>query len=167
MLEEINNIEQYHFQIQDFIIHKKYVLESGNKLVNYLMLNNQDELAIELLKRLAIHDNSKLEKDEFVKLCNIKNTKNSFINANEIVDENLKKSIELHWKHNSHHPEHFDNVEDMNELDIMEMCCDWYARSCQYKTDFLLFVKTRQENRFHFPDKIFEKIWKYCIILNN
>lgn len=167
MLDEIKNKEQYHFQIQDFIIHKKFVLSSGEKLVNYLILNNQDELAIEFLKRLAIHDNSKLNKEEFILLCNIENKKNSFINANEVLDENLKKSIELHWKNNSHHPEHFQNAENMSELDIMEMCCDWHARSCQYNTDFLSFVKIRQENRFHFSDKMFEKIWNYCLILNN
>ena len=32
---------------------------------------------------------------------------------------------------------YFENIEDMNELDIIEMVCDWYARSMQYKTDFL------------------------------
>ena len=54
----------------------------------------------------------------------------------------------------------------MNEVDILEMCCDWHARSIQYHTDFLSFVKIRQENRFHFPKDMFDKIWKYCLILN-
>ena len=100
-------------------------------------------------------------------LCQIPRDTTSFTNANSGLDEIMKKSIELHWKHNSHHPEYFENVEDMSELDIMEMCCDWHARSQQYGTDFLSFVKTRQENRFHFPETMFEKIWNYCVILEN
>lgn len=164
-MNNINKNESYLFQIKDFIEHKKYILEGGLKLIEYLLEEKEDDLAIELLKRLSIHDNSKLREDEFSELCKIPVNKNSFINATEILDEQLKKSIQLHWKHNSHHPEYFENIEDMLELDIMEMCCDWYARSLQYNTDFLSFVQTRQENRFKFPKEMFKKIWHYCIIL--
>ena len=55
----------------------------------------------------------------------------------------------------------------MNELDIIEMVCDWYARSMQYKTDFLSFVVSRQESRFHFPNEMFDKIYRYCEIINS
>ena len=32
---------------------------------------------------------------------------------------------------------------------------------------FIDFIKTRQETRFHFPEGMFEKILKYCEILNS
>ena len=76
-----------------------------------------------------------------------------------------KDAIALHYKHNAHHPEHFESVLDMEKIDILEMCCDWHARSTQYKTDFLDYVKTAQETRFHFPDWMFQEIWHYCEVL--
>ena len=55
----------------------------------------------------------------------------------------------------------------MSRLDVMEMCCDWHARSVQYETNFLDFVKKRQKDRFHFPIWMFEEIWHYCEILDS
>ena len=162
----ITKSNSYYFQLIDFLEHKKYILESGTILVKHLLKENKDEEAFKLLKRLAVHDNSKLEKEEFCFLCNIPVDLGNFINENEIISDSLKKSIELHWKHNKHHPEYFKDVTKMSEIDIMEMCCDWYARSLQYQTDFISFVKTRQETRFHFPNKMFDKILYYCEILN-
>ena len=164
---KIEKNESYYFQIEDFIEHKKCILESASILIEYLLKNGKDDLAFELLKRISIHDNSKLEDDEFSLFCKIPLKKDSFTTSTCDIDESLKNSIELHWKNNRHHPEHFKNVNDMNEVDILEMCCDWHARSIQYHTDFLSFVKIRQENRFHFPKDMFDKIWKYCLILNN
>lgn len=162
----IEKNDSYYFQIKDFQEHKKFILESGMILIKYLLNEQQDDLAFKLLKRLSFHDNSKLNREEFLMLCKIPLKKDSFVNANSVMDDNLKKSIELHWKNNSHHPEHFENIEDMTELDIIEMCCDWHARSLQYNTDFLFFVKTRQETRFHFPQHMFDKILHYCNILD-
>lgn len=162
----IGNKDSFNFQVIDFILHKKYILESGMILVKHLLEEHKDDEALHLIKRLAEHDNSKLNEDEFELLCNIPLNTKSFTNANEEMNDCLKKSISLHWKNNRHHPEHFKDVNQMTDLDIMEMCCDWHARSIQYKTDFISFVKTRQETRFHFPEQIFKKILKYCEILN-
>ena len=54
----------------------------------------------------------------------------------------------------------------MSKIDKMEMACDWYARAIQYKTNFLEFVEKRQEDRFHFPELIYDEIYHYCKILN-
>lgn len=162
---DIKKDDSYYFQIEDFVLHKKFVLQSGLILVQHLLSENKDDLAMNLMKRLSVHDNSKLETQEFEMLCQIPNDKSSFTNANTQLNELMRKSIELHWKNNRHHPEYFKDINEMSELDLMEMCCDWKARSLQYETDFLDFVKTRQENRFHFSDKVFQKIWKYCLIL--
>ena len=161
----IENNDSFYFQVTDFLVHKKFILESGLILVKHLLNENRNEEAIELLKRIGDHDNSKLNKKEFELLCKIPLHISSFTNANEQMNSCLKKSISLPWKNNRHHPEHFKNLEEMTEIDIMEMCCDWHARSCQYKTDFLSFVKIRQETRFHFSEEMFNKIIKYCEIL--
>jgi hypothetical protein len=89
----------------------------------------------------------------------------SFINPEVQLSAHQREIIEMHWENNRHHPEHFEDIVSMTELDIVEMCCDWYARSLQYGTDFIEFIKTRQETRFHFPEDMFNEILKYCIIL--
>ena len=71
----------------------------------------------------------------------------------------------LHWRNNSHHPEHFENYEEMSKLDKIEMACDWMARSLQYKSNLLEFVKTRQNDRFHFSNSMFDEVYNYCKIL--
>lgn len=156
--EEINN------QIQDTLTHKKLVIDSGYKMCNYLFKKNKDKLAFELLNRIIVHDNSKFTHDELYGLASIRNRK-ALMNPDVLLSKEQQKIVEIHWKNNRHHPEYFKNIEDMTDVDIMEMCCDWHARSIQYGTDLMEFVNIRQENRFHFPEHIFKKILKYCSIL--
>ena len=134
-----------------------YVLIPGNALTAH---------AEELRRRAKVHDDSKMScTDELHALSRIINDKTTLRNASAQLSPIKKDAIALHWKHNSHHPEHFKSVIDMTRVDVMEMCCDWHARSTQYKTDLLEFVKKQQEERFHFPEWMFAEIWHYCEIL--
>ena len=150
--------------INDTITHKKYFMESAMRMSKVLLEENKEELAIELLKRAAYHDNSKFDKDEMCSLSAI-SCKKALIDPNINMDQHTQQILEHHWRKNRHHPEHFKDVRDMKEIDILEMVCDWHARSTQYGTDLLEFVEVRQENRFHFPDDMFKKIWNYCNII--
>lgn len=147
--------------IKDTIIHKEYMMRSALKMSEILIAEQKEELAMELLKRAAYHDNSKFDKDEAVSLSSIQ-CKKALIDPNINLSDEERKTIEQHWKKNRHHPEHFDDIEKMKEIDILEMVCDWHARSEQHKTNLIDFVLIRQENRFHFPEDMFEKILKYC-----
>lgn len=149
------------------MVHKSFVIQACLKMSKYLISEGKKDLAMLLLKRANIHDNSKLVGPELELLSSLYGSQDAFTNPKVQLSENERKIIEKHWENNRHHPEHFDNVEKMTELDIIEMVCDWYARSCQYKTDFLEFVKSRQENRFHFPSKMFEKVYNYCEIISS
>lgn len=149
------------------MLHKSFVIKACLKMSKYLMNNNQNDLAFLLLKRSNIHDNSKLIGPELELLASLYGNQESFVNPNVQLSDNQREIIEKHWENNRHHPEHFKNIEKMSELDILEMCCDWYARSLQYGTEFLPFIKTRQETRFHFPEEMFNKILHYCEILEN
>lgn len=157
--------ERVIMQLDDTLKHKQYVLETCNKMAKYLFEQDRDDLAFELLRRAIVHDNSKLRSDELNSLTKIKKTNEALTNANYILDDSDKRCIELHWKHNRHHPEYFSSPEEMTEADIIEMVCDWYSRSLQFGTDFLDFVYTRQNNRFHFPEEMFNKIINYCNIV--
>lgn len=157
------NSEYINF-IEDTIIHKKYMLDSSLKMYKILIKKNKEDLANELIRRAIVHDNSKFNENEATLLASIISKKaltDPLIN----IGKDEKEIVKKHWKNNRHHPEYFENVEDMTELDIIEMVCDWNARSMQYKTDFVEFVITRQENRFNFPENMFNKILDYCFEL--
>lgn len=153
-------------ELEDAFTHKKYVLDSSFKMAKYLFEIGEDDLAIHLLRRAAKHDNSKLEDEELEALSKIANDRDSLKDAKEKLTDFKRKAIELHWKNNRHHPEFFSDVSNMDEIDILEMVCDWHARSCQYNTNLLEFCETRQENRFHFPEEMYQKIHKYCEIIS-
>lgn len=151
-------------QINDTLDHKILVIKCGQKMCNYLFETDQNDLAISLIKRIIVHDNSKFNEKELCGMSILKDN-TALIDPNVLLSEDQKEIIEEHWKHNRHHPEYFNDVTEMQELDIIEMVCDWGARSIQYKTDLIEFVKIRQNNRFHFPEKMYKKILNYCYIL--
>ena len=137
-------------------------------MAKYLENEGAVEHARKLRERGKVHDNSKMScEDELYALSRIINDKSSLKDSSKHLSTIKQDAIKLHWKHNRHHPEFFKSPTDMERLDIMEMCCDWHARSTQYNTPFLEFVKQRQTDRFHFPDWLFAEIWHYCLILDS
>lgn len=152
--------------ISDTLLHKQLVILAGTKLINYLYDNGRDEDALELAKRCSDHDNSKFEDEEMQSFLQLPKEGETMRNANATMPESVQNFIKLHWQNNRHHPEFFDDYHEMEELDVMEMVCDWYARSLQFKTNFKEFVKTRQANRFHFDKRFFDVVWKYCEIID-
>lgn len=152
--------------VTDTLIHKKYVLEASLRIINYLYKMGQDEDALQFARKCARHDDSKLESDEMKEFLQLPSENINMKKADAQLTSAVSLLIEKHWKHNRHHPEFFDDYHEMTDLDIMEMVCDWYARSRQYQTDFKEFVKTRQQIRFKFDDAFFQKVWLYCNIIS-
>lgn len=151
---------------EDTVEHKKIVLENCLLVSRYLIRNGEIQLGMELLKRGALHDNSKFESVEFENLAKILKSRKCFTDAKSKLSKEETTAIEYHWSHNRHHPEYYNKPsQEMEKLDIIEMVCDWYARSKQYGTDFIEFVKERQNNRFHFEDEVFNTILTYCELI--
>ena len=166
--EDTSYMTDYEKMFRDTVIHKSYVMKSCEILAEYLEKQGAKTHAEALRQRAIIHDNSKINNaDELNALSRIINDKTSLVDASAQLSSIKQDAIKLHWKHNLHHPEYHSCVEDMSRLDVMEMCCDWHARSSQYHTNFLEFVETRQKDRFHFPDWMYEEIKHYCMILAN
>lgn len=150
----------------DNILHKQIVLQNCLIMSEYFLRNNEIDLGVGILRRGVVHDNSKFDRCELLGLSEIlTQDRGSFKDATVQLTPDQEKVIEYHWSRNRHHPEYHNNHEDMSELDIIEMVCDWYARSKQYKTDFIPFVKERQKNRFKFNSEMFELILKYCELI--
>lgn len=159
------NLDKLYRMADDTITHKKLVLDTCFLMARYLMSKGKIEMGTQLLKRGCEHDNSKFDSEEFRKLSQILKSNKCFTDAEVQLTPVERKAIKYHWEHNRHHPEYFENYIEMSELDILEMVCDWFARSIQYNTDFLPFIEERQENRFHFEAKQYNKIHKYCVII--
>lgn len=148
---------------QDTFIHKDYVMKVAVKFAEWLRGNGQDSDASELLENARIHDNSKiLNKDEFDALTSIINDKSCLRDKNAALSIYKQDAIELHWRNNAHHPEHFSDIREMSRQHRQEAACDWCARSLQYGTDLVEFVQARQKDRFHFTDDIYEEFLSYC-----
>ena len=159
----MDTVEQMY---RDTFIHKGYVMQVCTKFAEWLRSQSLDEDAEALLGRAKVHDNSKIcNKDEFRALTGIINDRSCLGDAKAQLSAFKQDSIELHWKHNAHHPEHYAKHDDMSRLDRMEMCCDWMARALQYKTNLMEFVETRQAERFHFPELMYDEISHYCKVL--
>lgn len=148
-------------QLDDIITHKELVSKVTAQFVKYLFNNGQDQLALDLMKRSFKHDISKLENDEFYGMAEFADDKKALKDSKSKIGEDKQKAINLHWNRNEHHPEYWVDVLQMTDLDIMELVCDWYSRSLQFGTYMPDFLKDRQENRFHFPQEIYDKILEY------
>lgn len=76
-----------------------------------------------------LHDNSKYEDAEFPIYAEMMDEfeKHSYGSKGyDKAKEAIKPATDHHYRHNRHHPEHFDNgIEGMNLVDLLEMLCDW------------------------------------------
>lgn len=149
----------------DTMLHKEMVLGNCWKMALHFLKLGEEEKAIEIIERGWLHDNSKFSEEELESLSKINDHHASMRHAGQQLPVEMQEYLKLHYENNTHHPEHWEDVSMMPEMDVVEMCCDWAARSQQFGTDLLEFAKTRQENRFHFPDEMFARILMYCEIL--
>ena len=157
------NADKLSKQLNDTLIHRQYVMRSGTYLAKYLIFKRRDVDAIRLLLRCSEHDLSKLRNlDEFLALASIVDEIDSMTNISHTLTTNQRDAIKLHWQNNSHHPEHYASANDMSDLDLMEMACDCHARSKQYGTDLLEFIRIQQDIRFHFDKEHYDLLANYA-----
>lgn len=153
-------------EINDTLVHRDCIMRSGKYLSNYLIGHNRSVDAISLIGRCQVHDISKTTNpEEVLALASIVNDMGEMHNVKHELTDEQKEAIRLHWKNNSHHPEHYESPNDMSELDIMEMACDCHARSKQYGTSLLDYIDYQQEKRFHFDEEHFTLLREMASIL--
>ena len=150
-------------EMNDALIHRACVMRSGQYLARYLVHRNRSVDAIRLIGRCSVHDISKIQNtEEFMSLASIVDDIDSMQNINHVLSAEQTEAIRLHWSRNSHHPEYYDNSNDMSDLDLLEMACDCHSRSKQFKTDLLDYINAQQELRFHFDKEHLSKLKAYC-----
>lgn len=157
--------KHYLSHLEDTIIHKQLLLNSCWVMAQYLMSIGKSKLALNLLRRAANHDNSKFYKKEITNFSKLDTSRDDLKHTDNVMSNRVKELVKLHWKFNRHHPEHFASADEMKEIDIIEMVCDWHARSIQFKTNLMDFVTTQQKERFHFSPVVYEKVLHYVRVL--
>ena len=122
-----------------------------------------DEFCIEMMRRGAVHDASKLGPDEKPYFDEATPRLKNLTYGTEEYKKSLasiRPAIDHHVNNNSHHPEYYANgINGMDLMDLVEMFFDWKAASERVKDgNFLKGLKINQE-RFEMSDqltKIFE-----------
>ena len=143
--------EDYRRRLLSVWEHTQAVRAAALKLATRLIDNAQEhndlELARRLLQRSSKHDLSKFQGIEWDAL------------HRDEEEQALKLAIHQHQQTNDHHPEyHVDGIAAMNDAQVAEMVCDWYARQSEMGTDFRSFIRVDAPKRWGFTTK--SKIYK-------
>lgn len=114
--------------------------------------------AFRLIWRAIIHDFSKFKKDEadhFARvLPRLAGTTYGSDEYKSLLRE-IKPAISVHYRKNTHHPEHFqDGVNGMSLIDIVEMFCDWRAAVKRHNDGDILTSISHNQGRFYYSDDL-------------
>ncbi len=103
-----------------------------------LMAQGRQEVGRILIARGFEHDVSKFSGIEW-----------DYLHAGrDVPKEQLELAVRQHVRTNSHHPEFWGGIENMPEIAVAEMVCDWYARSQEFGTALRDWISTQAIDRF-------------------
>lgn len=110
-------------------------------------------MAVALLKRGELHDQSKLvppEVEAFTEHTHTLATTTYGSVEYDAAKKAMAPALEHHYANNRHHPEHFkDGVEEMNLIDLVEMFVDWKAASERHNDGNIRKSIEKNASRFH------------------
>ena len=135
--------------------HIKSVQDAGRYLGMKLIHQGEKHLGNRLIQNCFKHDNSKFSGTEWKYIRSDKG-------GNK---EEFYKALAEHRKSNDHHPEFWEDVNEMSQVSIAEMVCDWYARSCEQGTDFREWIEKRCLDEFPINKDTHEKIKRFAYML--
>lgn len=117
----------------------------------------------EFKKRLLHHDQSKLESPEYELWRKMDEEPRYKYGTPEYFDkiQRYKKVFDLHYKHNSHHPEHYENrILDMDLVDVLEMLIDWISYKNNIRITEAIELIDQQSKRYNLSEEL------TCILKN-
>ncbi len=124
--------------IDNLIRHIELVREACTLLGKRLMKSGRVEFGRLLIAKGFEHDVSKFYGIEW-----------TFLHAGkDTPKEELNLAIQQHQSCNSHHPEYWGGIENMPELAVYEMICDWYSRSQEFGTSLRDWIRSVAMDRF-------------------
>lgn len=115
-------------------------------------------IALELLERGEVHDQSKLEEPELSVFAEHMDELKGITYGSKEYEECLKSldvAVQHHYAKNRHHPNHFpQGINDMNLLDIIELFCDWKAATLKHHDGNLLKSIEINAKRFNIDSQL-------------
>lgn len=123
----------------------------------------------EFLIRQTGHDLSKLkppESEAFERLTpKLKGLTYGSVEYNECLKE-LGPALQHHYRHNSHHPEHYpDGIKGMSLLDILEMLVDWKAATKRHADGCIRKSIEINQKRFGYTDELKQILLNTLVVL--
>lgn len=135
--------------------HIDNVQRNCRRLAEALILKGEYDFGKTLIAHAYIHDNSKFFGLEFEYL-NQKDNK-----------EMLFCAVRQHQSVNPHHPEYWGGIHNMPRIYIAEMVADWLARSQEFGSSLMEWVKEKATEKFGFTmeDRVGKEIKFFIDIL--
>ena len=143
--------------LENLIRHIELVREACTLLGKRLIKQGRAEFGRLLIAAGHVHDASKFYGIEW-----------DFLHTGpDTPKDDLELAISQHVRTNSHHPEYHGGVENMPELAIAEMVCDWYARSTEFGTGLREWITSQAVDRYKIDvdGKPYERINKFVDLL--
>ena len=123
-----------------------------------------NDFIFELYKRLYTHDSSKLKEPEYSLWLKMDEEPRYKYGTQEYKDKMKRHEyvFKLHYKHNRHHPEHFefDSVSGMDLIDLIEMLIDWISYKDEISVEDAIQLVETQSNRYNLSEDL------KCILKN-
>jgi len=124
--------------IDHLVRHIGLVRDACLRLGKRLMALGRVEFGRLLIARGFVHDASKFHGIEWEYLHS----------GQDVPQEMLKIAIRQHTLTNPHHPEYWGGFENMPEIAVAELTCDWYARSQEFGTSLRDWIRDEAVARF-------------------
>lgn len=147
--------------LEHLLRHMENVRENCIVVGKHLIENGEVALGRSVIRNGICHDVSKLDGVEWdIRLFECKK-------QNKEQKHDLERAIGHHISTNEHHPEFWNGIQNMPEVHVIEMVCDWKARSTEFGTDLRNWIEetAKEKYGFHTCDKVYSMIFKYVEIL--
>lgn len=142
--EVLNNLKK----LSKLREHIDNVINGAWRIAQKCIENGDEEFARNLMANAYAHDQSKFRGFEW-----------DMIGCAETDDKDMRLlAIRSHQKVNKHHPEYWNGVDNMPEIDLAEMVCDTYARSVEMGTNLREWWKNCGIEKYGIPKN--GKSWK-------
>lgn len=137
--------------------HIDLVREACLLLGNRLIKQGDEVVGRELIARGYRHDNSKFTGIEW-----------DYLHQGVKVDPKfLELAIIEHQSSNDHHPEFWGGINEMPDVALAEMVCDWLARSQEFGSSLKDWIEDEALEKYSFTKKsnVYRTIKKFVDIL--
>ena len=129
-----------------------YLFDTNKKTSEYL-----EDMGIDresLVEHIYTHDDSKFSIEEMMGYILMTEKYNRKVGYRFTEDDQrtMDKAWEHHKKVNSHHPEYFEDVSLMKQIDVVDMCCDWGAMSLEFDNSLVDFKEEKAYPKYNFTD---------------